>query len=113
MTNTILGNISFENLAREKAEYPRLHMLKPESFKHIEIKNFEKVEKEISFEIGYHRGRKRWCLDIYTHRGIRCDGEIKFFSSIPAIREFIRKEYQREPILPAFNQKSATSNFNI
>ncbi len=105
MTNSILDNISFENRAWEKAEYPRLHMNKPGTFKHTEIKNFEEVEKEISFAIGYHRGKKLWYLDTYTHKGTHCKGETKFFGSIPTIKEFIRKEYKKEPILPKFNQK--------
>ena len=100
MTNNPLGKINFEDYAWKNAEYPRLQMKDSEIFKHTEIQNFESVEKNISFGIGYHHGRRLWYLDFYTHEGIRCEAITKLFSSIPKIKDFIREKYNKEPILP-------------
>jgi len=90
------NNIIFENRAWEEAQYPRLHMKEPETFIYTEIENFRTQEREIHLSIDYHRGRKSWCLNIYWNN----TGEMKFFSSIKEIVEYIKKTYKKNPILP-------------
>ncbi len=65
------NNIIFENRAWEEAEHPRLHMKEPETFIHTKIENFNPKETEM-----------------------------KFFSSVKEIVEYIKKTYKKAPILP-------------
>lgn len=101
MENNSLEEIVFENRAWAKAEYPRLHMIKPEKFKFTKIQNFSSIkEKEIHLAIGYHHVKKQWYLEIFEYEGTQCNGDIKIFNSIKEIKEHIKKEYKKIPILP-------------
>jgi hypothetical protein len=106
MTINSLESIVFENRASKSAEYPRLHMKEPETFKFTKIRNFTTVEKEIHLSINYHRGRSQrsgsdsWVLDIYTYKGKNCNGKPKIFSSLQEIKDYIREKYKKEPIFP-------------
>lgn len=101
-----LEKVYFENRAWTKPEYPRLHMKSPEKFKYTEIQNFEPIEREIHLEIVYHHGESerlrtdRWYLHIYIYNGKDCSGRFEIFSSIKEIKEYIKKKYNKEPILP-------------
>lgn len=100
MENRNLEKIVFEDRAWIKAEYPRLHMKEPETLKFTKTENFTPIDKEIHLEIGYHRGKKTWYLQIYYHQGLNCSGKVKFFSSIQNIKQYIRDNYDKDPILP-------------
>lgn len=106
MESKKLEQIVFENRAWVKAEYPRLHMKEPKRIKFTKIQNFEPVTKEIHLSIGYHHGESRrygtdrWYLDVAIYEGTKCNGETKIFSSIKEIKEYIKKEYNKIPILP-------------
>ena len=96
------NNTIFENRAWEKAEHPRLEMKEPETFIHTKIENFNPKGTEIHLSIDYHYGRNSWCLNIERNDiGINnCTGEMKFFSSVKKIVEYIKKTYKKNPILP-------------
>jgi hypothetical protein len=65
----IFRSLKFENRAWEKAEHPRL------------VSNQIQCSDElIAFEIGFHHGRKRWCLE--TFAGKNGSKPIKFFSGV-------------------------------
>ena len=96
----ILGeneNIVFENRAWEEAKYPNLCMKEPEKFKYTEIENFIPREREVHLTIDFHRGRKRWCLNIYYNNNT---GELKLFDSVKQIVEYIKKAYKKSSIIP-------------
>jgi hypothetical protein len=97
MTTNSLESIIFENRASKSAEYPRLHMKEPETFIFTESINFTPVEKEIHLAIGFRLGVGRWYLDIETNNSYK---ETKIFSSLQDIKEFIRKKFNKNPILP-------------
>ena len=91
-----IENLIFENRAWEEADYPRLHMKEPETFTHTKFENFKPQEREIHLSIGYHHGKNRWHLSIYWNN----TGEMKFFSSVKEIAEYIKKTYNKNPIIP-------------
>ena len=95
-----LEDIYFENRAYREADYPRLHMCNPETFRITQTQDYTPIDKEIHLEIGFHRGRGRWFLAIYTHQDINCSGTHLFFNSVEEIMDYIRKTYKKNPILP-------------
>ena len=105
-TQNILEDITFENRAWEKAQFPRLHMKEPEKFPFTKIINFEPVTREIHFVIGYHHGKsqrlgtEKWFLEIYMHEGKRCFGKMKIFGSLEEIRQHIKENFGKNPIFP-------------
>jgi hypothetical protein len=105
MESKNLEKIVFENRAWEEAEYPRLHMKEPETFTFTEIQDFQPITREVSLVIEYHRVRSKWLLEIYTYKGIRCDGTKEFFNSIQEIKDYIQKKYNKKTILPKFKVK--------
>lgn len=75
-------------------------MKDPETLRYTEIQNLTPFDKQVHLEIGYHIERGRWHLTIYTHQGINCSRTTKLFNSIEEIKNYIKKTYNKNPILP-------------
>ena len=96
MTTKTLEVLEFENRAWEKASSPRLCI--KDYFKHSDGLHY-------FFEIGWHHGKNSWCLHVskgeMNQFGIvGAVGFNQYFQTIKPIKEFIKKQFNRDVFIP-------------